>query len=78
MEKTRFVRTAFPEFRIRGDASQADGSRWVHLGTDDTYIALINQSTARFVQYLSDNPASGGNVGRNSKLLPPALESVAW
>ena len=42
----RFLRAAFPEFRIRRDATEADGLRWAHLGTDDTYIAL-NQSKAR-------------------------------
>ena len=36
----RFLRTAFPEFRIRRDATDDDGTRWMHLGTDDTYIAL--------------------------------------
>lgn len=40
----RFLQTAFPEFRIRHDATQTDGMRWVHVGTDDTYIAL-NSST---------------------------------
>ncbi|MEO8384765.1 MAG: VOC family protein [Betaproteobacteria bacterium] len=36
----RFLQTAFPEFRIRRDMTQPDGVRWVHVGTDDTYIAL--------------------------------------
>ena len=36
----RFLQTAFPEFRIRADHTDADGSRWVHVGTDETYIAL--------------------------------------
>lgn len=40
----RFLQTAFPEFRIRFDKTDARGSRWVHIGTDDNYIAL-NQST---------------------------------
>ena len=35
-----FLTTAFPEFRVRADHTDADGSRWVHVGTDDTYIAL--------------------------------------
>jgi hypothetical protein len=35
-----FLTTAFPEFRVRADETDADGSRWVHVGTDDTYIAL--------------------------------------
>jgi len=40
----RFLRTAFPSFRIRRDETEPDGSRWVHIGTDDAYIAL-NQAT---------------------------------
>jgi catechol 2,3-dioxygenase-like lactoylglutathione lyase family enzyme len=40
----RFLQTAFPEFRIRFDGIDPRGFRWVHVGTDDTYIALT-QST---------------------------------
>lgn len=40
----RFLQTAFPEFRIRFDGTDAEGTRWVHVGTDDTYLALT-QST---------------------------------
>jgi catechol 2,3-dioxygenase-like lactoylglutathione lyase family enzyme len=36
----RFLRTAFPDFRIRQDSTDANGVRWVHVGTDETYIAL--------------------------------------
>jgi catechol 2,3-dioxygenase-like lactoylglutathione lyase family enzyme len=36
----RFLQTAFPEFRVRGEGTSADGTRWLHIGTDDTYIAL--------------------------------------
>jgi catechol 2,3-dioxygenase-like lactoylglutathione lyase family enzyme len=36
----RFLRTAFPDFEIRRDTTDPDGSRWVHVGTNDTYIAL--------------------------------------
>ena len=36
----RFLQTAFPEFRIRHDGRDPNGSRWVHIGTDETYIAL--------------------------------------
>ena len=41
---TRFLRTAFPEFRIRGEGKNPNGSRWVHVGTDDTYIALTRST----------------------------------
>ena len=40
----RFLMTAFPEFWIRGEGTNRDGTRWVHVGTNDTYIALT-QST---------------------------------
>ena len=36
----RFLRTAFPEFRSRFDGRDSLGRRWVHFGTDETYIAL--------------------------------------
>ena len=36
----RFLSTAFPEFRLRADQTDADGSRWVHFGNDETYLAL--------------------------------------
>ena len=39
-EAIRFLQTAFPEFRIRHDGRDSDGSRWVHIGTFETYIAL--------------------------------------
>ncbi len=36
----RFLQAAFPEFRVRGEGTSANGARWVHVGTDETYIAL--------------------------------------
>ena len=42
----RFLRTAFPEFRIRHDGTDASGRRWAHVGTDDTYIALMQARRA--------------------------------
>lgn len=36
----RFLQTAFPEFRVRGEGTSRDGTRWVHIGTNETYIAL--------------------------------------
>ena len=35
-----FLKTAFPEFEIRGEGKGRGGTRWVHVGTHDTYIAL--------------------------------------
>lgn len=36
----RFLQTAFPDFSVRGGDSSLEGGRWVHIGTEDTYIAL--------------------------------------
>jgi len=36
----RFLKTAFPDFKIRRDTTDPDGSRWVHVGSNETYIAL--------------------------------------
>jgi catechol 2,3-dioxygenase-like lactoylglutathione lyase family enzyme len=40
---TQFLRTAFPNFEVRQDDGEGD-DRWVHIGTDDTYIALSRAS----------------------------------
>ena len=39
-----FLRTAFPEFRVRADGKSSSGARWVHVGTEHAYIAL-NEAT---------------------------------
>lgn len=36
----RFLKTAFPDFRVRCEGKGWTGARWVHIGTDETYIAL--------------------------------------
>jgi len=38
--EVRFLQTAFPEFRVRADRRDADGGRWLHIGTDEHYLAL--------------------------------------
>ncbi len=42
----RFLQTAFPEFKIRHDSAESnpDDDRWVHVGLDETYLAL-NQAS---------------------------------
>ncbi|MGQ0830044.1 MAG: VOC family protein [Microthrixaceae bacterium] len=36
----RFLQTAFPDFSVRGGGTSPIGTRWVHIGTDETYLAL--------------------------------------
>ncbi len=40
----RFLLTAFPEFSVRGGSPSDDPNRWVHVGTDESYIALSRRS----------------------------------
>ena len=44
-ETIRFIRTAFPAFQVRREGKTWTGTRWVHVGTDDTYLAL-NEANA--------------------------------
>lgn len=37
---TRFLITAFPEFRLRGEGHDSQGRPWRHVGTNDFYVAL--------------------------------------
>jgi len=50
----RFITTAFPHFKIRGKGESETDSvvrKWLHIGTDETYIALeqlsINSESTR-------------------------------
>lgn len=36
----RFLQTAFPDFEIRWEGKTWQGARWVHVGTEETYLAL--------------------------------------
>ena len=41
IEKTMvFLQTIEPEFKIRYDGRSVGGHRWVHFGTEDSYVAL--------------------------------------
>lgn len=35
-----FLQVAFPDFHVRHDGINVKGQRWVHIGTDETYVAL--------------------------------------
>lgn len=37
---TRFLQTAFPRFRVRGQGHDYYGRPWCHVGDDDFYVAL--------------------------------------
>ena len=37
---TRFILTAFPDFRVRGGGTDGHGRAWRHVGNDEFYVAL--------------------------------------
>ena len=43
-EAIRFLRTAFPEFRVRAQGPECAGRRWVHVGNDVNYLSLLEAS----------------------------------
>lgn len=42
-EAVRFITTAFPHFRVRGRGVSM-GTPWLHVGTDDVYVAFFEAS----------------------------------
>lgn len=56
-----FLTTVFSEFRIRGEGVSTKGVRWVHVGTDDTYIALQQADTDRDTKWEPYSGAPGVN-----------------
>ena len=63
----RFLQTAFPEFRMRFDGMDPRGFRWVHIGTDDTYIAL----TQSMIEPEPRSCRLTGRWARNPLAAPP-------
>ena len=56
-----FVQTAFPDFEIRREGKSWHGKRWLHVGTENPYLALSEareEPAERWVPY-------GGKPGLN-------------
>ena len=57
----RFLQTAIPEFRVRREGKTWQGGRWVHVGTDDSYIAVneaLKEPLEAWVPYRGPVPQS--------------------
>ena len=57
----RFLQAAFPEFKVRRDVKGSDGSRWVHIGTADNYIALSPASAKQGIPWVPYSGRAGVN-----------------
>lgn len=57
----RFLTTAFPDFRIRREGTGLAGQRWLHVGTEDCYLALSEARDAASEPWIP----YGGKPGLN-------------
>ncbi len=60
-EMAAFLRTAFPEFGVRGQGKTIFGSRWMHIGTAETYIALQQSSAEPAEEWVPYSQKPGTN-----------------
>ncbi len=61
-----FLTLAFPEFRVRGGGEADHGDwtdRWVHLGTDELYVALNETTLVKKVERNSREETGTNHVG---------------
>ncbi len=56
-----FLSTAFPEFSVRGQGKTIFGSRWMHIGTAETYIALQQSSAEPAEEWVPYSQKPGTN-----------------
>jgi catechol 2,3-dioxygenase-like lactoylglutathione lyase family enzyme len=57
----RFVQSAFPEFVVRAEGLSPAGRRWLHLGTDTTYLALSEASVEPPIPWVPYSGVPGMN-----------------
>ena len=57
----KFLQTALPDFIIRHDETDNEGDRWVHIGNDQTYIALNNSTQKDSTDWAPYSGMPGGN-----------------
>jgi len=57
----RFLTTAFPDFRVRGRGGDCAGHAWVHVGNDETYLALLAADVAPAAPFVPYAGAPGLN-----------------
>ena len=48
-EAIRFLQTAMPDWKVRADVSSKESNcrRWVHIGTDTTYLAIEDRGATQ-------------------------------
>lgn len=85
LEKTiQFLKTAMPDFYIRGEGDSESNNRpyhWVHLGTGESYVALqafTGKNTSSTVRY---SDVGGNHIGfevENMEALIQRMEQIGY
>ena len=57
----RFLQTAFPDFVVRWEWTTEDAGRSLHIGTEDTYLALNEASRERAAKWVPYSGEPGTN-----------------
>ena len=78
-EAIRFIQTAMPEFKIRGEGAD-EKRRWVHIGTDQSYIALTEttNSVTASENYLTHGFNHMGFVVNDVKAVGKRLKEAGY
>ena len=70
-----FLRTAFPDFRIRGEGTSPLSGRWVHIGTEDTYPSMRAKVLRNQMQWVDQLEVAAKRRGRGGG--PPLRSGAA-
>eukprot|EP00010_Vexillifera_abyssalis_P006378 CAMPEP_0201546186 /NCGR_PEP_ID=MMETSP0173_2-20130828/2556_1 /ASSEMBLY_ACC=CAM_ASM_000268 /TAXON_ID=218659 /ORGANISM="Vexillifera sp., Strain DIVA3 564/2" /LENGTH=170 /DNA_ID=CAMNT_0047954793 /DNA_START=43 /DNA_END=555 /DNA_ORIENTATION=+ len=70
---TKFFRTAFPQWKIRGGGEMEDRF-WIHIGTDEYYLALFEP---KVIAKSSRVPYKQPGINHIAFVIPKAHESLS-
>ena len=60
-DTVRFLKAAFPDFGVRREGVN-NGRRWMHIGTDETYLALTESTVEPGEQWVPYSGKPGVNL----------------
>ena len=78
-EAVRFITTAFPHFKIRGQGT-TNGRRWSHVGTDTTYLAFSESPMPKSDRSAHNDPGFNhlGFVVEDAEAVASALSQAGF
>lgn len=82
-EAIRFIQTAMPDWKVRADVSSEGNNcrRWVHLGTETTYIAIEDRGATEkspHIPYVNPGMNHLGFVVKDLDAVSKRLEDAGY